>query len=130
MRRFAFHTAVIVFLALPAGCGENRPAVQGLNRKDHLDEIGQMMKGVSEEGRKPPSKLSELESVEPMLPLAGPLLRSGELIYVWGAAYVPGSQKVAAFEKKAEAEGGWVLLQDGTVKEVTADEFRATPKAK
>jgi hypothetical protein len=28
------------------------------------------------------------------------------------------------------AEGGWVLLQNGTVKEMTAAEFAAAPKAK
>jgi hypothetical protein len=124
------YPAVIVCFALAVGCSENRTTTQGSSRKDHLDEIGQMLKDVAQEGKKPPSKLAELESVEPMLPLAGPLIRNGELVYVWGATYAPGSQKVAAFEKKAATEGGWVLMQDGTVREMSADEFRAAPKAK
>jgi hypothetical protein len=128
MWRHASTSAVIVFIALTAGCGEKSTTTQGLNRKDHLDEIGQMLKDLSAEGRKPPTRLSELDSVEPMLPLSSPLLRSGELIYVWGASYAPGNQKVAAYEKKAESEGGWVLLQDGTVKEMTAGEFGAAKR--
>jgi hypothetical protein len=130
MWRYAHSLAIVVCLGLLTGCGENRNPSQGLSKKDHLDEIGQMLKGLTEENRKPPTRLAELEAVEPMLPLASPLLRSGELVYVWGADYSPGSQKIAAYEKKAATEGGWVLLQDGTVKEMTADEFRAAPKAK
>ena len=51
-------------------------------------------------------------------------------MYVWGAEYVAGSKKVAAYEKKATTEGGWVLLQDGTLQEMTASELAAAPRAK
>jgi hypothetical protein len=36
---------------------------------------------------------------------------------------------VVAYEKKAETEDGWVLLQDGSVKRMTAAELQAAPKA-
>ena len=65
-----------------------------------------------------------------MLPTAGPMLREGTLVYLWGATYAADIEKVAAHEKKVPAEGGWVLLQSGTVREMTADEFKAAPKAK
>ena len=64
-----------------------------------------------------------------MAPTASTLVRSGDLVYLWGAGFAPGGTKVVAFEKKAEAEGGLVLLQDGSVKHMTADELKAAPRA-
>ena len=128
MPRSLYSSTLFVSLVLLVGCGEPAKTVTGGNRKDHIEEIGQMLKDLSAEGKKPPGKLSELDAVEPMLPLASQLIRSGEVVMVWGVGYAPGSQKVAAYEKKAETEGGWVLLQDGTVKEMTAGEFGAAKR--
>ena len=95
-----------------------------------LDELGRALEDLAAEGRKPPAKLAELEPVEPMLPTAGPAIRNGEVVYLWGAAYAAGGDKVVAHEKQTPTDGGHVLLQDGTVKAMTADEFRSAPKAK
>ena len=38
-------------------------------------------------------------------------------------------KEIVAHEKNAPAEGGYVLLQDGSVKTMTAAEFAAAPKA-
>ena len=94
-----------------------------------MEELGLLLKTLAEEGRKPPDKLANLGPVEPMLPIAGPAIRNGDLIYVWGAGYVAGGNQVVAYEKKALTDGGFVLLQDGTVKEMTAAELQAAPKA-
>jgi hypothetical protein len=116
--------------SLTCGCGDSKPAVSTTPNKDALAEIGQMMKSLADEGKKPPAKMTELEPVEPMLPMAGPLLRDGTLVYLWGTPYAANGDKVAAYEKKVPNEGGWVLLQNGTVKEMTAAEFAAAPKTK
>ena len=121
---------VAVVCGLAVGCGESKPAVSKEPGRDALKEVGQMLKSLADEGRKPPAKSAELEAVEPMLPTAGPMLREGTIVYLWGATYAADIEKVAAHEKKVPAEGGWVLLQSGTVKEMTANEFKAAPKAK
>jgi len=108
-----------------AGCGDSKKARVGSDAKDPLNEFGEMLKSLAEEKRKPPSKMSELESVEANIPLAGPKIRDGQIVYVWGTEYSAGGTKIAAYEKKAPSEGGWVLLQNGTVKQMTADEFNA-----
>jgi hypothetical protein len=74
--------------------------------------------------------MADLDAVEPYLPTAGGKVRNGELVYVWGAGLAPGGTLVIAYEKKAETEGGWVLLQDGTVKKISAGEFQSAAKAK
>ena len=130
MPRSAFIVLAALAMAWLTGCGDAPKSVAGESRKDHLAEIGELMKSLGEEGKTPPGKMADLEAVEPMLPLAGPLIRSGEIVYLWGTAYAAGSTKVAAYEKKTPAEGGWVVLQDGSVREMTADEFKTAPKAK
>lgn len=119
-----------ILLGLIAGCSDTRKPGPDNGPRDALDDLGQMLKSLGEERQKPPAKLADLEAVEPMIPLASPLIRSGDLIYIWGAEYSPGGKKLVAYEKKAETAGGWVLLQDGTVKEVSADEFNAATRAK
>ena len=113
-----------------AGCGDDKAATVSDANKGALEELGRMLKDLADEGRKPPSKLAELEPVEPMIPTAGPPLRNGEIVYLWGAAYAAGGEKVVAHEKKTPTEGGLVLLQDGSVKSMSAQEFAAAPKAK
>jgi hypothetical protein len=113
------------------GCTRSDSAVPiDTGGKAALEDLGQMLKSIAEEGRKPPAKLTELETFEPMIPVAGPALRSGEIVYIWGAAYAASGTQVVAYEKKAPAEGGFVLVQDGTVKSMSASEFQSAPKAK
>jgi hypothetical protein len=95
-----------------------------------MEDVKQMLAFAAENKIKTPTRAADLEAVEPAGPLAGPAIREGTVVYAWGAPLAPGGKAVVAYEKKAETEGGWVLLQDGTVREMTADEFRAAPKVK
>jgi hypothetical protein len=123
--------AAVVVAGGLAGCSSSPDTARALvkERKDGLEELGLLLKSLTDEGRKPPDKLAALGPVEPMLPIAGPAIRNGDLIYIWGAGYVPGGTQVVAYEKRVTTESGFVLLQDGTVKEMTAAEFQGAPKA-
>jgi hypothetical protein len=120
----------ILIVVFSTGCSQTQKPVANATPREPLDDLGQMLKSLAEENRKPPRKLAELEEVEPMIPLAAPLIRSGDLVYVWGTSYTPGGKKIVAYEQKAPTAGGWVLLQDGTVQEMSASEFSTTDKAK
>jgi len=131
MRRKSPFVVALVGLTLLTGCttsAASRPVSQ--ERKDALKEFGELLKGLNDEGAKPPAKLAGLEPVEPRVPNAGPAIRNGDIVYLWGAEYAAGSNKVVAYEKQTPTEGGLVLLQDGTVKEMSAAEFGSAPKAK
>jgi len=131
MSRTLWAVVVAAGLAMTSGCGGSPPGAPIGEGKAALEDLGQMLKDLASENRKPPAKLAELEAVEPMIPVAGPAVRSGEVVYLWGTPYAAGGTQVAAHEKKVPTEGGFVLLQDGTVKEMTASEFQAAaPKAK
>ncbi|HJZ54845.1 MAG TPA: hypothetical protein VKE74_07790 [Gemmataceae bacterium] len=131
MTRFGRAVVVGIGLGLVVGCAPSNPGGKVADPgKVALEDLGQMLKSLAEQGKRPPTKLAELEPVEPMIPNAGPAIRTGDIVYLWGATYAAGSDKVVAHEKKAPTEGGYVLLQNGSVKTMTADEFRSAPKAK
>lgn len=126
-------TVVLLAAAMTLGCGgSDTPKSVGLDqvRMTELTELGDMLKSLAAENKKPPAKLADLAEFEPMIPSASPALRNGEVVYLWGTGYVAKGTAIVAHEKKAPIEGGSVLLQDGTVKQMTAAEFAAAPKAK
>ena len=114
-----------------AGCGSPEP-VKGTGTpsgKEGLTDLGVLLKEFGEAKKRPPAKAADIEPVEPLHQAAYVGLVRGDIVYVWGAP-LSGGADVIAYEKQAETAGGWVLLQDGTVKELTADQFRAAPRAK
>ena len=131
MGRILWTVVAVVGTGLAGGCGDSkasRPISE--ERQAILTELGQMLKTLADEGKRPPARLAELDAVEPMIPMAGPAIRNGDIVYAWGSTYVTGGTLIVAYEKKAETEGGYVLLQDGTVKDLSASEFQSAPKAK
>lgn len=102
-----------------------------------LQEVADLLRAAAGTGRTP-TKLADLAATQSMYPRGFEALKSGEIVVLWGAPIAGegaaseggAPQAVLAHEKNAPAEGGYVLLQDGTVKPMTADEFKAAPKAK
>ena len=131
MSRTARAIVIAASIVLPTGCNSAKTsgAIDG-GPKVALEELGQTLKMLAGEGRKAPTKPAELDALEPMMSVAVPMIRSGDLVYVLGAGYVAGGTQVVAYQKQAAAEGGFVLLQDGTVKNLSAAEFGSAPKAK
>jgi hypothetical protein len=120
----------IVFLATLLGCGGSGSSGPNADQgKLAMEEFAAMLKQLPHDKRQPPAKLSEFEAVEPMAPTAAQLLKQNALVYQWGSGLKAGSLAIVLHEKKTETDGGWVLLQDGTIKKMTADEFKAAPKA-
>jgi len=131
MSRMVGVLLIMSALALASGCNSSSSGGSSTDdRKTALAELGLLLKGLPADGQKPPTKQAELDPMDPMIPLAGPAIRSGEIVYYWGAGYAAGGSQVVAYEKKVPTEGGFVLLQDGSVKEMSASEFQSAPKAK
>jgi hypothetical protein len=78
--------------------------------------------------KRPPGKYEDLSAVTANAPAtAAP---DGRLKVYWGASVSPTGTAVLAHDAAAESKGGWVLLTDcKTVKQMTAEEFKAAPKA-
>jgi hypothetical protein len=100
---------------------------------DALKELTAVYKYLDYSKAAPPRRLEDLTQFIDTLPTAYYRLQSGEFQMVYGVGMstspANGSQ-VLAYERKAATEGGAVLLRDGTIKQMTAAEFSAAPKAK
>jgi hypothetical protein len=130
--------AALGLLAAIAGCSSTDPGAasgQGPDREAVLHEVGGLLRTVAGEGGRPPRKAADLARSEAGFPLGYQAVQAGEVVVVWGARMAGegdsgASRDVIAYEKNVPAEGGWVLLQNGTVKQMTAAEFAAAPKAR
>lgn len=101
---------------------------------DALQQVANMIRDHTSSKGKPPAKLADLAGFKNHYNIGYTAVESGEVVVVWGA-WVAGEgggegTGVVAYEKAAPDSGGAVLLQSGTVKQMTADEFRAAPKGK
>ena len=138
MKRFFQTSITILFLVvvsvLATGCGEptKTPAHQPTNQ-ERLEEVAPMLKIVALDKKKPPNNIAELDPVEPLIPMTVQQIKNGEIVYIWGTTLTIGSNAsstIIAHEKSAGTDGGWALMQDGTVKKLSVAEFTAAPKAK
>ena len=80
-----------------------------------------------------PRKPEDFNDYWDSMPNAFERIRQGEFVVAWGVgrSTAPGAaEQILVYEKKAPAEGGAVLLRDGTVKQMTLSEFNAAPRAK
>ena len=121
----------LMFLVALLGCGDQQQQKQISTdevAKIALEEIAQCLRDVASEKKTPPKKLADLGEIEPMLPTAGGAIRNGEIIYFWGSAIGTGDA-IIAHSKNTPTSGGAVLLQNGTIKTVTAEEFKSMSKA-
>src|SRR5207249_4167544 len=87
MNRIPRFSLVFALLLGPVvcGCGKSSKPLPDATGRDKLTEIAQMLTTVQEIKSAPPANLADLERVEPFMPVAGADLRSGEIVYCWGA---------------------------------------------
>lgn len=131
MRRSGILVLALVSVAAFAGCG-GEPARDGnvITHDDMLADLKRLLEEYSKAKQgAAPKKLADVEPFEPSFPAACHALSTGKCVYVWGAGLGSGTA-VLAYKAETPAEGGPVLLQNGEVKQMTADEFKAAPKAK
>lgn len=120
-----------------AGCSESqaeresRTVIKDSMEETALKEVGSLYQACIDQNSRPPKSVKDFSKDAAALPFGYDWLSRGDLVAFWGATLSDaGSGAVLAYEKKAPEKGGYVLMQDGkTVKTMTADEFKAAPKA-
>lgn len=133
MRWMSFTGLMVV--GLLAGCqgakSSNSGDPQDAFRRGAFSEVGELLTIYSQENSKPPTKVEDLKKYQVGWPGGYNEIRSGEIIIVWSALVnASATDKVLAYQKATPESGGLVLMQDGaTVRSMTADEFKAAPKA-
>jgi len=121
-----------VVLAGLGGCRQAAPTGSAATAESELRDLGELFRYFAQENKRPARNVADLGSVVPELPPAARAVDEGRIVVLWGGGYAPGARgsAVLAYEKDVSTTGGWVLLQDGSVKQMTAAEFQSAPKAK
>src|SRR5262245_17284064 len=102
-----------------------------------LNELGEAYRAYSIANKKPPKSMADLSKVEAIGGNGVASAKEGNIIVNWGATLpdtdeTPGknpSPEILAYWKGVPESGGYVLMLDRTIKQMTADEFKAAPKA-
>ncbi|MFO0937011.1 MAG: hypothetical protein U0798_10910 [Gemmataceae bacterium] len=82
------------------------------------------------------TKLTDLSRYEQQFPRAYQAVKSGTVVVNWNIPpmgegdMAKGGGVPLAYEKVVPTSGGWVLLTDGKVKKMTADEYKSASNAK
>ncbi len=113
---------------------ENSPAVFENNA---LSEIGSIYRLYSEVSKKPPKNLKDFEPYREGTPNGIGAASRGEIVVLWGAKLNDLTEEgtgdspdeVLAYMKDVPTKGGMVLMKNRKIKSMTAEEFKAAPKA-
>jgi hypothetical protein len=134
--RFAFRIPVfIVLLTLALGCGSAKQTgdPETMRKQAELGEIYDSYTMFAKKNQRPPKQISELmqKEYQAVYSVGLSALKSGQYVAVWGVD-VNGKDggTVLAYEKNAAKEGGAVLMANGTIKQMTADELQSALKSK
>ena len=125
-------SAILLAVAIAAsvsGCGSGVAPGALPSNEQNLTELKMLLEEHQKAYKKPPAKQADAARLEPSYPGAVRLLGRGEIVYAWGIPLAAGGSGVVAYHMDAPEKGGTVLLEDGTVKELTAAEFATAPKA-
>jgi hypothetical protein len=131
-------TALVGGVALVLGCAgvqKVREAAARAERANFLKATALAYHDYSSEKNKPPTQAADLQPYLADFPQAAQALNSGELVVVWGVDLGQLSKAnqtasvVLVYEAAVPTSGGQVAMADGSVRQMTAAEFAAAPKA-
>ncbi|SIO56679.1 hypothetical protein SAMN05444166_5277 [Singulisphaera sp. GP187] len=142
MRPWIRRASVRLFASLTLlglmGCGsKNVDFTPDQVEESRLREVSQVLREYQLFNPKPPKSVKDIQASAGSSPGGFELIKSGEVVVCWGASLPdtkeePGSgdsKEVLAYLKKVPQEGGLVLMLDRTVRNMTAEEFKAAPQA-
>ena len=122
-----------------AGCGGGQSPPSAITiREELIREVGRMYRFYVEGHHKPPKEFADFRPFRDSFPKGYGAIQDDSVVVVWGAnltdlaeeASKDSPDEVLAYEKKVPDEGGTVLMKDRSVRLMSADEFKAAPKAR
>lgn len=121
---FPFLTlGIICFTLTSAGCSSKQPPLPDAKNTE-LMQVGELYSMYIKQNQKPPTKPSDLRSMEAIY--GGPVqaINRGDVLVSWGTPNGDGNV-IIAVEKAGPQSGGWALFGDGSVKQVSAADVGA-----
>ena len=123
--------AWLLLVVVPACGGPAGPAAgtSGPIESSQLDEVYSLVKQHLDARKSLPKGPSDLRGWSEGFPTGYFAVQSGRVVVNWATPPSETGEAVLAYEKDAPTAGGLVILQNRTVKQMTAAEFQAAPKA-
>ena len=130
MARAGLAAVAVLAAMLPAGCG---PSISGPKpgEETSIIQIWQVYRSYRKANKTPPKGPADLQAMQRGFPAALESIRSKEVLVFWGVGLEDGPEAastVLAYQKDVPEKGGGVLMQDGSSRTMTAEEFRAARK--
>jgi len=122
--------AAVLAALLPTGCGPSSAGPESVAQLS-IAQVGQIFHVYQKREKSPPQGLKDLQSLQNVFPAAVASIKSKEVLVYWGVGISDGPEAastVLAYHKDVPEKGGEVLMQDGTAKKMSAEEFKAAPK--
>ena len=122
--------AAVLAAIFPMGCGPSTAGPESVAQLS-IGQVGQIFHRLSEGAKATAQGLNDLQSLQRMYPAAVESIKSKDVLIYWGVGLSDGPEAastVLAYHKDVPENGGEVLMQDGTAKKMTAEEFKAAPK--
>lgn len=135
MRRVSVLGCLVVACGAMVGCGSgSQPGAGAPPESQTAMEVAGLIRAYSGENGKGPQKAADLKKYELGYPLGLAAVQSGQIVVLWGGTVAGeggggGKEEVVAHEKDVPTAGGYVVLQNGQVRKMTAAEFANAPKA-
>jgi hypothetical protein len=137
MLRSVIVAACVVALA---GCGD--PGNDGgttspTSENGPLAQVGALYRDHWELKKKAPTGYKDFAPYAEIMPEGFNALRTGDVVAIWGVrledlspeATGDSADEVLAYQKETPESGGYVLMKNRKIRQMTADEFKAAPKA-
>jgi hypothetical protein len=129
--RTALATFCLFAAALLTGCGGPSGSSNTAPDADQTaSDVAEMLKEYTAATKRGPNSAADLTDAPASHPVGHAAVLSKEYVVMWRTPVTAGAADVVlAYPKDAATAGGKVVMQDGSVKQMTAAEFAAAPKA-
>jgi len=140
VRRWKTVCLAFAWAGLVIGCGPSTPQSEPTpTEQTHqaLQEVGELYRMYVVTHKKAPTSIADFAGSQTVAPLGYQKAKDGSVTVLWGALLTDTSEEgskdsaeeILAYEKKTPEQGGEVLMKNRTIKTMTAEEFKAAPKA-
>lgn len=132
--------SLVACLGILGGCGGSgtpENITSATSENGPLAQVGSLYRDHWELKKKAPSSIKDFASFAEVTPEGVNAVKNGDVVVIWGVKLddlsIEGdgdsADEVLAYEKATPEQGGYVLMKNRDIRKMTADEFKAAPKA-
>jgi hypothetical protein len=122
--------AAILAATLTAGCGPSTAAPR-THEEAAIKQIWQLYHSYQKQNKTAPKAIADILPMQRNFSGALEAIQNKEVLVYWGVGFSDApdaASTVLAYHKDVPEKGGDVLMQDGTTRTMSADEFQAARK--